>query len=207
MGKWLQWLERWAGSGPGGEKRVKSLHWLILLGCLGAAIMILSSYLQVIKLEPDEGSGSPPDQAAFVGDREPKSPFQDIEAEYESRIKETLEKIVGVGPVDVLVTIDSTEEIIVQQDLKDSQQVTDETDQNGASRRITGITRDGHTVFYEQSGTRSPVVTKKIKPRIRGVLIVAKGAENETVRGLIFDAVQKGLNVPSFRISIVPRKQ
>lgn len=207
MGKWLQWLERWAGSGPGGEKRVKSLRWLILLGCLGVAIMILSSYLQAVDIEPGSGGDSSPDQQTFVGEREPKSPFQDIEAEYESRIKDTLEKIVGVGTVDVLVTIDSTEEVVVQQDIKDSQQVTDETDQNGASRRITSITRDGHAVFYEQSGNNTPVVTKKIKPRIRGVLIVAKGAENETVKGLIFDAVQKGLNVPSFRISIVPRKQ
>ncbi|MNN46313.1 hypothetical protein D3C81_1606920 [compost metagenome] len=50
-------------------------------------------------------------------------------------------------------------------------------------------------------------MTKKIKPKVRGVLIVAKGAENKTVKALIVDAVEKGLNVPAYRISVVPRKQ
>jgi stage III sporulation protein AG len=207
LAKWLQWLEQRMGAGPGGEKRVKTLRILILIGCVGALIMILSSFLDVKEVDPPGDVPSGPDEQAFAGQSEPKSPFHEIEEEYERRIKETLEKIVGVGTVDVLVTIDSTEETIVQQNVKDSQQVTNEKDQNGAERRITSITRDGQVVLYESSGNQVPIVVKKIKPKIRGVLIVARGAENETVKSLIFDAVQKGLNVPAFRISIVPRKQ
>lgn len=63
---------------------------------------------------------------------------------FEARVKSILEEIVGVGQVDVLVTIDSTEEIVVQRNFKDNQQLTDESDANGASgilRSIPGMAR------------------------------------------------------------------
>ncbi|MNT81417.1 hypothetical protein D3C72_2210110 [compost metagenome] len=59
---------------------------------------------------------------------------------------------------------------------------------------------------YEVSGDSKPLITKKIKPKIRGVLVVARGAENKIVKQLIVDAVEKGLNVASYQISVVPRK-
>ncbi len=109
--------------------------------------------------------------------------------------------------MDVLVTVDSTEEIVVERHEKDSQQVTDENDPNGGKRHITSITEDGQVVLYEVSGDQKPIITKTINPRIRGILIVAKGAENATVRRLIINAVEKGINVPVNRISVVPSKQ
>ncbi|MNG41571.1 hypothetical protein D3C84_1308380 [compost metagenome] len=62
-------------------------------------------------------------------------------------------------------------------------------------------------MLYEVSGDQTPIITKKIKPRISGILIVAKGSENPVVKRLILDAVEKGINVPINRISIAPRKQ
>ncbi|MNW54167.1 hypothetical protein D3C74_317600 [compost metagenome] len=91
--------------------------------------------------------------------------------------------------------------------MKDTQELTEETDPNGGKRHITQYTKDGQIVTYESSGNEQPIVTKKIKPKVRGVLIVAKGAENKVVKSLIVDAVEKGLNVPAYRISVVPRKQ
>ncbi|MNC72064.1 hypothetical protein D3C75_1230700 [compost metagenome] len=58
-----------------------------------------------------------------------------------------------------------------------------------------------------QSGDDTPLVVKTTKPKIRGVVVVAKGAENATVKKLISDAVERGLDVPAHRISVVPRKQ
>jgi stage III sporulation protein AG len=118
-----------------------------------------------------------------------------------------LENIVGVGSVDVMVTVDSTEETVVQLNQKQTQQLTDETDKNGAKRHITSIEKDGQVALYEVNGQQSPIIVKKLKPQIRGVLVVAKGAENATVHLLIADAISKGLDVPIHRISVVPRKQ
>lgn len=60
--------------------------------------------------------------------------------------------------------------------------------------------------MYESTDGKTPIVTKRIKPKVRGVVVVAKGAENAVVKSLIVDAVEKGLNVPAYRISVVPRK-
>ncbi|MFB9277356.1 stage III sporulation protein AG [Cohnella cellulosilytica] len=216
MAKWLERLESYIGGGSGGPRRVKAFRWLILLGLIGAALLLAASLLNMKPIDPSKAPDySPPrdedvpQQETFLGGGDDKgvSTFADIEAEFESRLKGMLEKIVGVGTVDILVTVDSTEETVVQLNEKQMQAITDETDRNGAKRHITDISKDGQVVLYEvSSGVQAPIVVKKIKPRIRGVMIVAKGAENITVKKLIAEAVSGGLDVPIHRISVVPRK-
>ncbi|GIO55377.1 stage III sporulation protein AG [Paenibacillus cellulositrophicus] len=211
MGKWLKKLEQWLGGGQGGTKRVHTFRWLIIVGLIGVAIVLFNSFVNVKKLDNENIGREPPagaeSQETFQSSAGQTSDFAAIEETAEGRMKDILEKIVGVGTVDVMVTVDSTEEIVYQRNVKDSQQQSEENDANGGQRHTTQYTRDGEIVTYEQSGTQTPIITKKVKPQIRGVLIVAKGAENEVVRNLIVDAVEKGLNVPDYRISVVPRKQ
>ncbi|ANY68736.1 stage III sporulation protein AG [Paenibacillus sp. BIHB 4019] len=212
MAKWLEKLEAMAGGGPGGPKRVKMLRLLLIIGCVGALLMLINSFLTYNEVEPSvQGQGQnlqSVDDTAWTspGSHEGAS-FEAVEQPLEARLKEILEKIVGVGEVDVLVTIDSTEEIVVERNEKETQSVTDENDKNGGKRHITAINKDGEVVLVEVSGDQKPIIKKTINPRIRGVLIVAKGAENVTVRRLIIDAVEKGVNVAASRISVAPRKQ
>lgn len=214
MAKWLQKLETYIGGGPGGPKRVKTFRWLILIGLVGAALILASSFIKMKPVTPPDGDGAvppgdgdkPAQQETFLGTGEGKDdPFAEIETQLDIRLKEMLEKIAGVGTADVMVTVDSTEETVVQLNEKKTQQITDETDKNGARRHITDVTQDGQVVLYEVSGGKSPIVVKKIKPRLRGVLIVAKGAENATVRRMISEAVASGLDVPIHRVSVMPR--
>lgn len=210
MPGWLKKLEQWLGRGAEGKKTVNTFRLLLILGLVGVAIMLFNSFVNVKQVDT-EGGGSrePPvmqELPGLAGESE-NDDFTEIESSLENKTKEILEKIVGVGAVDVLVTIDSTEEIVVQRNMKDSQELTEESDADGGRRHITQYTRDGQIVTYDASAGQQPIVTKKIKPKVRGVLVVARGAENKTVKGLIVDAVEKGLNVPAYRISVVPRKQ
>lgn len=213
MGNWLKKLEQWAGGGGSGSpKRSHTFRWLIILGLLGVAIMLFNSFVNVKKLDSENTGREPPpvesSQSALQQSGGTASDsFDSIEQAMEDRTKEILEKIVGVGTVDIMVTVDSTEEVVVQRNMNDSQQQSEETDASGGKRHTTQYTRDGEIVTYSQSGNETPIITKRIKPQVRGVLVVAKGAENKVVRGLIEQAIEKGLNVPSYRISVVPRKQ
>ncbi|MFB9325336.1 stage III sporulation protein AG [Paenibacillus aurantiacus] len=213
MAKWLEGFEKLVGGGPGGEKRVRTMRWLLLIGAIGIGLVLFNSFLTVrtvdttLEADPAPQSASGGDQAAFLGGGGgEETPFDAIERPLESRLKDILEKIVGVGEVDVFVTVDSTEESVPGRDESESQDVTSEKDKNGGSRNITSITRDGTIVIYETADGKKPFIVKTIKPRIRGVMIVAKGAENLTVRRLLLDAVQKGLDVPQNNISVIPRK-
>lgn len=210
MANWLSRIESMLGQGPSGPKRVRTMRWLLLIGAAGIGLMIVNSFLTMRQVEPTAHAPQTAPEARETllghGD-EPDSVFEALERPLENRLKDILEKIVGVGTVDVLITIDSTEETVVKQNEKQSQQLTEETDRGGGKRHITSTTRDGQVVIYEVSGEQTPLVTKKIKPQIRGILIVALGAENQTVRQLIMEAVKKGYSVPAHRISVVPRKQ
>ncbi|MCW3791030.1 stage III sporulation protein AG [Paenibacillus sp. LS1] len=211
MKQWFKKMETWMGGGEGGARRSQTFRWLIILGLIGVGIMLFNSFVNVKKIDSENIGREPPDpatsMASIQSDPMDQNPFQAIEMAFEDKIKSVLENIVGVGTVDVMVTVDSTEELVVQRNVKDSQQLTEETDANGGKRHMTQYTRDGEIITYEISGDQTPIVTKKLKPQIRGVLVVARGAENKVVKDLITDAVEKGLNVAAYRISVVPRKQ
>lgn len=215
MAKWLDRLESYIGGGKGGAGRIKAFRWLVLLGLIGAGLLLAASLLNVKKVDtgnqpdwmpPGDQDTPPQHEETFGGGGGKSDPIADIESQLENRLKDLLETIVGVGTVSVLVTVESTEETVVQLNEKMSQQLTNESDRNGTSRHITDITRDGQVVLYEVSGSQTPIVVKKLKPKVRGVVVVAKGAENATVRKLVQEAVSRGLDVPMHRISVVPRK-
>lgn len=207
MANWLQWLESKLGRGENGTKWVKTFQWVILLVLTGVALMILNSFLNIKPVEPEESYvRTPPEQEVFLNKEASGTPFEHYERQLESRLKEILEKIVGVGQVDAMVTIESTEETVVYRDMHESEQETNERDVNGAQRHITSVTRDGKIALYTVSGENRPIVLRLINPEVRGVLIVANGAENATVKKMLMEAVQRGLNISPARISIVPRK-
>lgn len=211
MAKWLQSMEKWIGGGPGGTKRIQTFRWVLILGLIGIGLVLFNAFTHInVKQVTSVNEGREPplsSQDAAAATPPSGSSFDSIEATMESSMKQILEQIVGVGDVDCVVTIDSTEEIVMQKEIKDNQQVTDESDANGSKRHITQYSRDGQIVTYEMDGNQQPMVVKRIKPQIRGVVIVAKGAENRTVKNLIVDAVEKGFSVPAYKISVAPRKQ
>lgn len=215
MANWWKALEERFGGGPGAASRINTFRWLLIVAGVGAAFMILNSFLTVQEVESpyeaesamNEGGAPQANVPAFQtgAARDPR--FAPYEASYEDSLKEILQKIVGVGEVSVLVTIDSTEEIVVERNMTESQQETNERDPNGANRHITQTSRSGEIVLYSESGGQAPIVRKTIKPEIRGVFIVAEGAENATVKKMMIEAVERGLGVPPHKISIAPSKR
>jgi stage III sporulation protein AG len=214
VGNFLKFFEQWLGGGPNGTKKIKMFRWLLLIGLVGGALMLLNSFsfFSVHVVDPNAPDRASPQTAESKavfngGGSKGKTAFSDYEHEYEAELRDILQKIVGVGSVEVLVTIDSTEEVQLDKNVNDTQQVTSENDHNGATRHITEVTRSGDSVVYQNSGDQNPYVLKYTKPKIRGVVVVANGAENLIVKKLLLEAVQRGLDVPSNRISILPRKQ
>lgn len=213
MANWWKQLEERFGGGHAFNR----LRWMLIAAGVGTIFMILQSFLSVQELDPyrqdpaavhSGSAGEEPTLDVPVFQSNVKdSKFAAYEASYENSLKEMLEKIVGVGQVDVLVTIDSTEELIAERHMNESSQETNERDAEGANRSVRQTTRNGEIVLYTVDGNQTPLVRKTIKPTIRGVFIVAEGAENATVKKLIIEAVERGVGVPAHRISVAPRKR
>ena len=204
--KWREWLERTVGGG----RRGRVTGWVLVSGLVGAAAMILNSYLTLQDADSIAGSREPPptaEETRAAGRLDPEpAEYEAFEARYEAAIRDILQKIAGVGEVDVMVTIDSTEELVVERHVEQRQQSTNEKDRQGGTRVISDASRSGQVVLVQTKGDQTPIVVKKIRPQIRGVVVVAAGAENLTVKKLIAEAVERGLGVPAHRISVIPGK-
>ena len=51
----------------------------------------------------------------------------------------------------------------------------------------------------------TPVVLRTEKPKVRGVLVVAKGVDNIQVKAMVKEAVIRLLDVPAHRVSVSPK--
>lgn len=124
----------------------------------------------------------------------------------EEELVEILEAVEGVGEVVVKVTLAATAETHYASDLQNSQSETSESLQNGGMR-TTKENRVDNTVVMKNAaqGENEPVVLKKTKPEVVGVLVVAEGADNLAVMEQISTAVQVVLAVPSHKINVLPK--
>lgn len=126
----------------------------------------------------------------------------------EEKLKSILSQIQGVGKVDLMITYDSSGEEFPAFDTRDNESSTLEKDKEGGTRTVTQKDFDS-TLAYEDStnGGKVPVILKKTEPEVRGVLVVAEGADSVVVRERIINAVTVALDIPLHRVEVAQRKK
>jgi len=128
--------------------------------------------------------------------------------ELESRLRTLLSQIQGAGKVDVMITYSSAGESIPAYDVKKSTENTEEKDSEGGTRNISQEEYESVLAYEDsQSGGKSPVILKRLEPEIKGVLVVAEGADNVEVRERLLSAVSVVLDVPKHKVQVVQRKK
>lgn len=206
--KWYQQIEEKVG---GDEKQKKRLRLFLLMGFVGLLILLCSSYFELDSKPQEVGevsfSGFKTHEPSTKSD--PKTGthtnIEDYEEKYETEMAEVLSQIVGVDDVSIVVNLESTAEDVIHMDRRNSEQVTTETDTKGGSRSIRNETDDEKPAFYQDGQGEKPLIVKKLKPKVRGILIVARGVEDLNVRAAVIEAVQRTLDVPVHRISVLPK--
>lgn len=124
------------------------------------------------------------------------------EKELEDRIRTILAGVEGVGEVDVLVVLKSSEEKVLRIDQNSSSAVTEE-EQSGSSRIIRQQELSESTVLEGQSS--APIVEKEIMPEISGIVISADGGASAVVRTEISEAMQALFGLPAHKIKVLKR--
>ncbi|MGN1400364.1 MAG: stage III sporulation protein AG [Bacillus sp. (in: firmicutes)] len=130
----------------------------------------------------------------------------DYERTYENQIKEALESINGVSDVTVVVNVDATEQRIFEKKKVTHKQTTDEIDREGGKRTVEDSSVDEQPIIVRDGEKEVPIIQETKKPVIRGVLVVAKGADNITIKKWIVEAVTRSLDVSSHRVAVMPKK-
>ncbi|MBQ8845375.1 MAG: hypothetical protein IJ008_05140 [Clostridia bacterium] len=108
----------------------------------------------------------------------------------ENKLCNVLSKISGVDDVDVIITLESGfgYEYVTEEETK--------TSTNGS----TSTTITTTTVVMVSN---EPLVNQEIYPKIKGVVVVAKGAEDAGLKLKILSAIQTVLNVSNSNITIL----
>ena len=108
--------------------------------------------------------------------------------------------------VTVVVNLEATEEKVYEKNNVTQKQITDETDREGGKRTVEDSSKDEQIVIIRDGEKEVPIVQQTKKPSVRGVLVVAQGADNITVKKWIVEAVTKVLDIPSHRVAVMPKK-
>lgn len=124
----------------------------------------------------------------------------------ERRVANALEYVEGVGKAEVVITLKSSGQKVVEKDQSTSSQVTEEEDSNGGTRTVEDRSSDKSSVYEQQSdGTQTPYVSKELTPEIGGVLVIADGGDNAVVVQNITEAIQALFGVEAHKIKIMKR--
>ncbi|ADL68817.1 stage III sporulation protein AG [Thermoanaerobacterium thermosaccharolyticum] len=131
----------------------------------------------------------------------------DYASQLELELKNILSKIHGAGNVDVLVTLDSDEEVVAAMDTVQSETTTNEKDSNGGTRTtIQSETNNKIVTSQTTSGENQPMILKKVMPEIRGVVVVADGAKDSNVQYELMTSVETALGIPAYKVKVVSSK-
>lgn len=210
---WLkaEWFNR---EEPHEEKKRPKYYYLLIVILLGVSIMVVSNTFtkgatdKQDKLPVVKQSQEQQEETAVFGQKglDKNDIITAYEQTYEKRIRDALEKIVGVDDVTVVVNVDATDKKILEKNTVTQSQLTNETDREGGKRQVEDKSKDEQVVIIRNGDQEIPIVLETKKPEIRGVLVVAKGAENINVKKWIVEAVTRVLDVPSHRVAVMPKK-
>lgn len=198
--------------GQSNSKKPSKYQYFILVLVLGVAFMLASNLFtsgeeQANNVLPASSTTSEESTEVFKQSKGGRTDsISDYEAEYENQLKEALETIAGVGTVSVVVNVESAGEKIVEKNRVIGNQKTKETDREGGQREVEDQSTDEQVVIIQDGEKEAPLVVQTKKPEIRGVLVVAQGADNIHIKKTIIESVTRVLGVPSHRVAVAAKK-
>ncbi|NLX63718.1 MAG: hypothetical protein GX022_02910 [Clostridiaceae bacterium] len=183
-----------------GKRKLSTIENLILIVLIGVIIILAGSYLAKSNDTEDtmnEGGSLPGPEKKTV-----QSGYslegQEIVADIERRLSELLSKVEGAGQVSVMVYADtSSEQVPAYNDIQDTRN----------DERVDGRSLEvSETRQLALAGTDEPVILKVIIPQIKGVIVVAEGADDVLVKAQLNNAVCTLLGIPEHRVQILKHK-
>jgi len=125
----------------------------------------------------------------------------------EERLEQILQEIEGVGYVKVMITGVSDGEAVYAYNRIEQSNRQEQLNEKEIQSRADETRIESELVFMDgSSGERVPVEIKRINPEITGVVVVADGGGNSSIRSNIISAVEALLDIPKHRIQVLKRK-
>lgn len=182
----------------------KIIYNLLIVVIICTIILIsLSTFYPKKDLESMDSSIDKEASEASADTNIPESAYSDS---MESRLEKILSQIDGIGEVEVMITYETSTEVVPASNTTKSEQTTQEKDMQGGTRTTKQEnTTENIVTVSGQDYNNSPIVIKEIKPIIRGVIVVAEGADNPEVKSNLIEAVTTIFQIKSNKVKIYNR--
>ncbi|MCK8826634.1 hypothetical protein MWH25_02570 [Natroniella acetigena] len=182
------------------KSQLKFIRYLVLFILVGVFLMLLGDFGSNLSQSEVSKQDYNQQQSSAGG-------VLALEEELEKKLASILSQVQGVGRVAVDVTLDTSSEYVYVRDHQQSSQEVREEDDAGGIRNTVESDDTEEIVILNKGSGEEALVKKEIKPKIRGVLVVAEGAENSYVKADLMQAIRRGVGVPSHKIIVLPKER
>lgn len=125
----------------------------------------------------------------------------------ESKVGNLLAQIKGAGAVSVSITLERSGKQEHAQNITRETKTIQEKDNTGGIRTTTETKESQQVLLSKESGADKPVMVQEYKPVIKGVLVVAEGAYDSVVKANLTRAIEAGLGIPAYKITVLPQRK
>lgn len=177
---------------------------LILLGILGIILLLVGGVIDVKPSKTNtEVANEPSKNTQIISNVTNRS----YEEALEAKLSNLLSQVRGAGAVAVSITLENG---FTQDHAKNSVKETrtiQEKDASGGVRTTTETKESEQILLGKENNIDKPVIVREYKPIIKGVLVIAEGAYDSSVKANLTRAVEAGLGIPSYKITVLPQRK
>ncbi len=131
-----------------------------------------------------------------------------VEKTYEEKTIEQLQnilsKVSGVGKIEIMLTLAEGYSYEYATETRKNVDTLEDISNKDNSRKQEKNTNEEKYVIVEKNGQKTPIITKQINPKIKGVIVVCDGGANPEVVGRVVEATSVALGILSSQISVLP---
>lgn len=120
----------------------------------------------------------------------------------EQQLENVLKNIKGVGNVSVMITYESSGEVVCASNVQTEKNTVTEKSENGGIKESETIIENKSPVTVGSGDGENPLIIIENEPEIKGVIVVAQGADNLTVKLNLQKAVETVLQVKPSQVDI-----
>jgi stage III sporulation protein AG len=173
---------------------------LIWLGLLGIGLLLIGG---VVDHQTIDSKTKVPNEA-ITNPAPTNRSYEDI---VEGKLAHILSEVKGAGTVDVNITWENSSTQEHAKNITKESKTIQEKDTTGGIRSTTEIKESTQILVGKENGIDRPVVVSEIKPMVKGVLVIAEGAYDSNVKASLTKAVESGLGIPSYKITVLAQKK
>lgn len=182
------------------ENYKKFITNLLIALIIGVIIMIAASSFTGSRLNQSQTFNNTQNQLNL--DRKGSDLIYNYSTKLENDLEDILSNIKGIGKVKVMITLEDTAERIPALNITETKETTKEEDSEGGTREVFRDDSSKQVVTSNNSGEDSLVVIKEVKPKVKGVIVVAQGVDDPKLKELVYRAVKTVLGISGNKVDV-----